>query len=63
MNKFVVGDRVISKDSGNKGEVTNGFYYRDPATGLPPHREMIPIQWDNGTESYIHPDVLSYEEV
>lgn len=60
MSRFVTGDRVVSKDSGNKGEVTNGFFYRDSA-GDPPRHGQVPVQWDNGTNTYIEPSILYYE--
>jgi len=63
MAKFVIGDRVVSKDSDNKvrfGEVSSGFFYRD-LDGNPPHRNQVPVQWDDGTATYIYSDVLDYD--
>lgn len=62
MARFVCGDRVISKDSGNKGEVSEGFFYTD-SNGKPPRHDQIPVQWDNGTGTYINHDLLDYETV
>lgn len=62
MSKFVVGDRVVSKDSGNKGEVTSGFFYRD-VNGDPPRHSQVPVDWDNGKSTYIESSLLYYEEV
>lgn len=56
------GDRVRSKDSGNAGEVTSGFRFRDES-GNPPRFGQVPVDWDNGSRSYIEPSVLSFEEV
>lgn len=60
MEKFITGDRVRSKDSGRAGEVASGFYYRD-ANGSPPKHHQVPVNWDDNTQSYIEPSVLSYE--
>lgn len=62
MAKFTIGDRVVSTASGNKGEVSDGFFYKDPE-GNPPRHDQVPVQWDDGTASYIHPSVLDYETV
>lgn len=62
MSTFTIGDRVRSMDSDNAGEVTSGFFYRD-VSGTPPRHGQVPVDWDNGTRSYIEPSVLSYEEV
>ena len=62
MFKFVVGDRVFDNQTQLTGEVTNGFYWRD-SSGNPPRADQIPVQWDDGTESYINPGFLQYEQV
>lgn len=62
MNNFMPGDRVRSKDSGSAGEVCGGFRFRD-VNGNPPRYGQVPVNWDNGSQTYIEPGVLSYEEV
>jgi hypothetical protein len=60
MAKFVVGDRVIRMLSGDKGEVATGFRCLD-SNGKPPRHDEVPVHWDNGTATYIYPNLLDYE--
>ena len=58
--KFVVGDRVVGLfGHGNAGEVTTGFYQ----AGTKPKHGDVPVQWDDGSRSYVDPSTLAYEEI
>lgn len=63
MSKFMVGDRVVDLVTGEVGEVTNGFLYRAPGTGLPPKHGQVPVQWDSDVRTYVNPDEIDYEAV
>lgn len=63
MSKFVIGDRVMDVVSGEGGEVTSGFLYRAPGTGLPPRHDQVPVQWDSDVRTYVDSDEIDYEAV
>lgn len=66
MNNFVVGDRVVLVKSIGadliRGEVTNGFHWRD-VNGRPPSHGAVPVNFDDGTSSYVAIAALTYEGV
>lgn len=63
MSKFVIGDRVVDAVTGEGGEVTSGFLYRAPGTGLPPKHGQVPVQWDSDVRTYVDEDEIDYEQV
>ncbi len=61
--KFQVGDRVVL-NTGNMlqtqpaGEICNSFY-----TTVKKAHDDLPVQWDDGTRTYVAPADLEYEYV
>lgn len=61
---FQVGDRVVLRlqvsnpNSSPAGEVCNSFY-----TTVKKAHDDLPVQWDDGSRSYVAPADLDYEYV
>lgn len=64
MNNFQIGDRVVLVASlGSElqgGEITSSFRWRDEQ-GRPPSHGQVPVDFDNGTSSYVAIAALTYE--
>jgi hypothetical protein len=58
MNSFTIGDR-ITDGAGRRGEISSGFHVRG---GSKPKHGEVPVQWDDGDQTYVSPFHLQFEE-